>query len=154
VRAKCKHLKPFIPSRVTTRSRRSNLSDAVYKGSEKWERAATWMVAGRLSILRSEPVIEGSSGHHRLSPSASTDEVFEARCPMAHKFQVGQTVLPAHPRRANPDTYVIVQALPETSHGPQYRIRALSSAAECIVDETQIKKVRAEADYPLEVSRH
>jgi hypothetical protein len=36
-----------------------------------------------------------------------------------HKFQVGQTVLPAHPRRANPDTYVIVQALPETLHKPQ-----------------------------------
>jgi hypothetical protein len=73
---------------------------------------------------------------------------------MTHRFEVGQTVLPAHPRRANPDTYVIVQALPETSHGPQYRIGALSSAAECVVDETQIKKVRAEADHPLEVSRH
>ncbi|QRM28325.1 hypothetical protein [Microvirga sp. VF16] len=73
---------------------------------------------------------------------------------MAHKFQVGQTVLPAHPRRANPDTYVIVQALPETSHGSQYRIRALSSATECVVGETQIKKVPAEPDHPVKVSRH
>jgi hypothetical protein len=38
---------------------------------------------------------------------------------MKHKFEVGQLVLPAHPRRADPDTYVIVQALPETSHEPQ-----------------------------------
>ena len=72
---------------------------------------------------------------------------------MTHRFQVGQTVLPAHPRRANPDTYVLVQALPDTSHGPQYRIRALSSAAECVVDETQIKKVRAEPRYPAKVTR-
>jgi hypothetical protein len=71
-----------------------------------------------------------------------------------HKFQVGQTVLPAHPRRANPDTYVIVLALPETLHKPQYRIRALSSAAECVVWGTQIKGVEAEPDHPLEVSRH
>ncbi len=71
---------------------------------------------------------------------------------MAHKFQVGQTVLPAHPRRANPNTYVIIQALPEALHEPQYRIRALSSAAECVVLEAQIRE--AEPDHPLEVSRH
>ncbi len=63
---------------------------------------------------------------------------------MMHKFQVGQTVLPAHPRGANPSTYVIVQVLPETSHERQYRIRALSSAAECVVGETQIKAMEAE----------
>jgi hypothetical protein len=72
---------------------------------------------------------------------------------MTHRFEVGQTVLPAHPRRANPDTYVIVQALPETSHGPQYRIRALSSAAECVVHETQIKKAQAEPRHPAKVTR-
>ncbi len=63
---------------------------------------------------------------------------------MRHKFKVGQSVLPAHPRRADPDIYVIVQVLPETSHEPQYRIRALSSAAECVVQETQIKEANAE----------
>jgi hypothetical protein len=73
---------------------------------------------------------------------------------MTHKFQVGQTVLPAHPRRANPGIYVIVQVLPETSHEPQYRIRALSSAAECVVQETQIKKMRTEPSHSGKVSRH
>ncbi|WP_262272433.1 hypothetical protein [Microvirga yunnanensis] len=63
---------------------------------------------------------------------------------MAHKFQVGQTVLPAHPRGANPSTYVIVQVLPETSHERQYRIRAFSSSTECIVGETQIKALKPE----------
>jgi hypothetical protein len=63
---------------------------------------------------------------------------------MTHKFQVGQTVLPAHPRGANPSTYVIVQVLPETSHERQYRIRALSSATECVVGETQIKALTTE----------
>jgi hypothetical protein len=72
---------------------------------------------------------------------------------MTHRFEVGQTVLPAHPRRANPDTYMIVQALPETSHGPQYRIRALSSAAECVVQETQITKAHAEPRHPAKVAR-
>jgi hypothetical protein len=53
---------------------------------------------------------------------------------MAQKFQVGQTVLPAHP-----GSYVIVQVLPKTSHERQYRIKSLSSATECVVGETQIK---------------
>jgi hypothetical protein len=64
---------------------------------------------------------------------------------MTQKFQVGQTVLPAHPRRTNPDAYVIVQALPETSHERQYRIKSLSSATECVVGETQIKAMETEA---------
>jgi hypothetical protein len=64
---------------------------------------------------------------------------------MTQKFQVGQTVLPAHPRRTNPDAYVIVQVLPKTSLERQYRIRALSSATECVVGETQIKRMKAEA---------
>ena len=66
---------------------------------------------------------------------------------MKHKFKVGQSVLPAHPRRADPDTYVIVQVQPETSHEPQYRIRATSSSAECVVRETQLKLVRETPTY-------
>ena len=62
---------------------------------------------------------------------------------MTHRFKLGQLVVPAHPRRADPDTYVIVQVLPGTSHEPQYRIRAQSSGAECVVRETQIKGMRA-----------
>ena len=64
---------------------------------------------------------------------------------MTQKFQVGQTVLPAHPRGANPGSYVIVQVLPKTSHERQYRIKSLSSATECVVGETQIKRMNAEA---------
>lgn len=63
---------------------------------------------------------------------------------MTHKFQVGQMVLPAHPRGTNPGTYVIVQVLPETSHERQYRIKSLSSATECVVGETQIKALETE----------
>jgi len=62
---------------------------------------------------------------------------------MRHKFKVGQSVLPTHPRRADPDTYVIVQVLPETSHEPQYKIKGASSAVECVVRETQIRAIRA-----------
>jgi len=67
---------------------------------------------------------------------------------MAQKFQVGQTVLPAHPRGANPGTYVIVQVLPETSHERQYRIKSLSGATECVVGETQIKGMKTEPSLP------
>ncbi len=70
---------------------------------------------------------------------------------MRHKFELGQSVLPAHPRRADPDTYVIVQVLPETSHEPQYRIRAASSGAECVVRESQIKGIRAKPSHAREV---
>jgi hypothetical protein len=62
---------------------------------------------------------------------------------MRPKFKIGQPVLPAHPRRADPDTYMIVQVLPDTSHEPQYRIKGASSAVECVVRETQIKAIRA-----------
>ncbi len=68
---------------------------------------------------------------------------------MKPKFKVGQSVLPAHPRRADPDTYVIVQVLPETSHEPQYRIKAASSGAECVVRETQIKGIRARPSHSM-----
>jgi hypothetical protein len=46
---------------------------------------------------------------------------------MRHKFKVGQSVLPAHPRRSEPETYVIGQMLPEPSPEPQYRIKGASS---------------------------
>lgn len=85
-----------------------------------------------------------SIGHHRFSPSTSTGVVFEARCPMTQKFEVGQTVLPAHPRGANPGSYVIVQVLPTISHERQYRIKSLSSATECVVGEAQIKAMETE----------
>jgi hypothetical protein len=63
---------------------------------------------------------------------------------MTHKFQVGETVVPTHPRGTNPGTYVVVQVLPETSHERQYRIKSLSSASECVVSETQIKAMETE----------
>ena len=66
---------------------------------------------------------------------------------MRPKFKLGQSVLPAHPRRADPDTYVVVQVLPETSHEPQYRIKAASSGVECVVRETQIKGVRGRPNH-------
>jgi len=58
---------------------------------------------------------------------------------MSAKFQLGQIVQPAHPQRDHPDTYQIVQVLSENSHEPQYRIWGLSSGAEIVVLETQIK---------------
>jgi hypothetical protein len=74
---------------------------------------------------------------------------------MRPKFKVGQSVLPAHPRRADPDTYVIVQVLPEPSHEPQYRIKRASSAVECVVRETQIKAIRARPSrLPAALPRH
>ena len=66
---------------------------------------------------------------------------------MRHKFEVGQSVLPAHPRRADPDTYVIVQVLPETSHEPQYRIKGASSAIGCVGRETQVKGIRGRQNH-------
>ena len=63
---------------------------------------------------------------------------------MTHKFQIGQTVLPAHPRGANPSTHLIVQVLPETSHERQYRIKALPRATECVV----AKAMEAEPSLP------
>jgi hypothetical protein len=49
---------------------------------------------------------------------------------MTQKFQVGQTVLPAHPRGASPGSYVIVQVMPKTSHERQNRKKTHSSASE------------------------
>jgi hypothetical protein len=67
---------------------------------------------------------------------------------MAQKFQVGQTVLPAHPRGANPGTYVIVQVLPETSHERQYRIKALSSASSARHRSRRWKQSQASREAP------
>ena len=64
-----------------------------------------------------------------------------------NKFKVGQSVLPAHPRRADPDTYVIVQVLPETSHEAQYRIKVSSGGVECVVRETQIRRIRGRPNH-------
>lgn len=58
---------------------------------------------------------------------------------MSTKFQLGQVVQPAHPRRSHPDIYRIVQILSENSREPQYRIWGLSCGAEVVVLETQIK---------------
>jgi hypothetical protein len=71
---------------------------------------------------------------------------------MRPKFTVGQSVLPAHPRRADPDTYVVVQVLPEPSHERQYRIKGTSSGVECVVRETQIKGIRSRSSH-LQSSR-
>jgi len=71
---------------------------------------------------------------------------------MRHKFKVGQSVLPTHPRRADPDTYVIVQVLPEPSHERQYRIKGTSSGVESVVRETQIKGTRSRPSH-LQSSR-
>jgi hypothetical protein len=71
---------------------------------------------------------------------------------MRPKFTVGQSVLPAHPRRADPDTYVVVQVLPETSHERQYRIKGTASRVECVVRETQIKGIRSRSSH-LQSSR-
>jgi hypothetical protein len=61
---------------------------------------------------------------------------------MRHKFNVGQSVYPANTRVKNPDTYLIVQVLPETSYEPQYRVKGVSSGVECVVCETQITSSR------------
>jgi hypothetical protein len=57
---------------------------------------------------------------------------------MRSRFQVGQSVRPANPQVNNPDTYLVLQVLPETSYEPQYRIKGVSSGVECVVCETQI----------------
>jgi hypothetical protein len=61
---------------------------------------------------------------------------------MRHKFNVGQSVYPANSRVKNPDTYLIVQVLPETSYEPQYRVKGVSSGGEFVVCETQISSSR------------
>ena len=65
---------------------------------------------------------------------------------MFHKFEVGQSVVPASPLRPSRNTYVVLKQLPLTSYEPQYWIQGLTSGVDCIVCESQIEA--AEGDLP------
>ena len=58
---------------------------------------------------------------------------------MIHKFEVGQSVVPASPLRPSRNTYVVLKQLPLTSYEPQYWVQGLKSGADCIVCESQIE---------------
>ncbi len=58
---------------------------------------------------------------------------------MIHKFEVGQSVVPASPLRPSRNTYVILKQLPLTSYEPQYWVQGVSSGVDCIVCESQIE---------------
>jgi hypothetical protein len=58
---------------------------------------------------------------------------------MIHKFEVGQTVVPASPLRPSRNTYVVVKQLPLTSYEPQYWVQGVRSGMDCIVCESQIE---------------
>jgi carbohydrate-binding DOMON domain-containing protein len=58
---------------------------------------------------------------------------------MRHKFEIGQAVVPASPRKDRHHVYYIVQLIPETSYEPQYRIQEAKSGITCVVAETDIK---------------
>ena len=58
---------------------------------------------------------------------------------MIHKFEVGQSVVPASPLRPSRNTYVVVQQLPLTSYEPQYWVQGVRSGVDCIVCESQIE---------------
>jgi len=58
---------------------------------------------------------------------------------MIHKFEVGQSVVPACPLRPSRNTYVIVKQLPLTSYEPQYWVQGMRSGVDCIVCESQIE---------------
>lgn len=58
---------------------------------------------------------------------------------MIHKYEVGQSVVPASPLRPSQNTYVVVKQLPLTSHEPQYWIQGVRSGHDCIVCESQIE---------------
>lgn len=58
---------------------------------------------------------------------------------MIHKFEVGQSVVPACPLRPSRNTYVILKQLPLTSYEPQYWVQGMRSGADCIVCESQIE---------------
>jgi hypothetical protein len=73
---------------------------------------------------------------------------------MRHKFNVGQSVYPANSRVKNPDTYLIVQVLPETSYEPQYRVKGVSSGVECVICETQISSSRLLSGNAMSPMRH
>ena len=63
---------------------------------------------------------------------------------MRHKFEVGQTVVPAHPRHDHHHVYYIIQLNPETSFEPQYRIQEAKSGITCVVAEADIKEVEVQ----------
>ncbi len=56
-----------------------------------------------------------------------------------HKYEVGQSVVPASPLRPNRNTYVVVKQLPLTSYEPQYWIQGVRSGVDCVVCESQIE---------------
>lgn len=58
---------------------------------------------------------------------------------MIHKFDVGQSVVPASPLRPSRNTYVVVKQLPLTSYEPQYWIQGERSGVDCVVCESQIE---------------
>jgi hypothetical protein len=58
---------------------------------------------------------------------------------MIHKFEVGQSVVPASPLRPSRNTYVVVRQLPLTSYEPQYWVQGMKSGVDCIVCESQIE---------------
>ncbi len=58
---------------------------------------------------------------------------------MIHKFEVGQSVVPANPLRPSRNTYVVVKQLPLTSYEPQYWVQGVRSGVDCIVCESQIE---------------
>lgn len=58
---------------------------------------------------------------------------------MIHKFEVGQSVVPASPARPSRNTYVVLKQLPLTSYEPQYWIQGVKNGVDCIVCESQIE---------------
>jgi hypothetical protein len=58
---------------------------------------------------------------------------------MIHKYEVGQSVVPACPLRPRRNTYVVLKQLPLTSYEPQYWIQGVRSGVDCIVCESQIE---------------
>lgn len=58
---------------------------------------------------------------------------------MIHKYEVGQSVVPASPLRPSRNTYVVVKQLPLTSYEPQYWIQGVRSGVDCVVCESQIQ---------------
>ena len=58
---------------------------------------------------------------------------------MIHKFEVGQSVVPARPLRPSRNTYVVLKQLPLTSYEPQYWIQGMGSGMDCVVCESQIE---------------
>ena len=58
---------------------------------------------------------------------------------MIHKFEVGQSVVPASPLRRSRNTYVVMKQLPLTSYEPQYWVQGVINGVDCVVCESQIE---------------